>query len=223
LCVFLALIFWPEMIAPKKIAVGNLDVYYSGSATQSDAHGLADGLTKIGLCSHSQVSVFLAKSKNTPRFSPSFVQDGFWNRPSVRAGIRQHRPNCGSDPRRISSQSALINGKQEVEKEYWWQRRVMGPTRTFATSERLPRQRPLPLGEVFQHNQYLLNRPWDVFLTKGSGGTTISIVTTSGWMILPRSQFMKAWCETVPSGRWASCTFADVGYELGIQKEEMVR
>jgi hypothetical protein len=224
LCVFLALIFWPEMIAPKKIAVGNLDVYYSGSATQSDAHGLADGLTKIGFVPNSKVSVFLAKSKNDAPVLSFVVQDGFWNRPSVVLAFgniaQTVAPTLGGYPLKVR----LINGKQEVEKEYLVAKKVMGTDENLCYFGTATEAEATALGEVFQHNQYLLNRPWDVFLTKGSGGTTISIVTTRGWDDPAKVAIYESLVrDGAPAVGGLPVRLQMLDTNLEIQKEEMVR
>ena len=223
LCVFLALIFLPEILSPKKIAVGNLDVYYSGSATQSDAQGLGDALTKVGFVPSSKASIFLSKSKSEAPILSFVVQDGFWSRPSVVLAFgniaQSVAPTLGGYPLKVR----LINGKQEVEKEYMVGKKVMGTDENLCYFGTATEAEATALGEVFQHNQYLVNRPWDVFLTKGSDGTTISIVMTRGWDEPAKVAIYESMVrEGAPSVGGLPVRLQMLNTNLEIQKEEMV-
>jgi hypothetical protein len=223
LCAFLALIFLPEILSPKKIAVGNLDVYYSGLATQSEAQGLGDALTKIGFVPANKVSVFISKSKNESPILSFVVQDGFWNRPSVALAFgniaQSVAPALGGYPLKVR----LINGKKEVEKEYMVAKKVMGTDENLLYFGTATEAEATALGEVFQHNQYLANHPWDVFLTKGSDGTTISVVMTRGWDEPAKVAIYEGLVrEGAPAIGALPVRLQMLNTDLEIQKEEMV-
>jgi hypothetical protein len=223
LCAFLALVFLPEILSPKKITTGNLDVYYSGSATQSDAQGLGDALAKIGFAPTTKASVFLSKSKSEAPIVSFVVQDGFWNRPSVVLAFgniaQSVAPTLGGYPLKVR----LINGKQETQKEFLVWNKVMGTDENICYFGTATEAEATALGESFQHNQYLVNRPWEVFLTKGNDGTTISFAMTGGWDEPAKVAIYESLVrEGAPSVGRLPVRLQMLNTNLEIQKEEMV-
>jgi hypothetical protein len=223
LCAFLALVFLPEILSPKKITTGNLDVYYSGSATQSDAQGLGDALAKIGFSPATKASVFLSKSKSEAPLVSFVVQDGFWNRPSVVLAFgniaQSVAPTLGGYPLKVR----LINGKQETQKEFLVWNKVMGTDENICYFGTATEAEATALGESFQHNQYLVNRPWEVFLTKGNDGTTISFAMTGGWDEPAKVAIYESLVrEGAPSVGGLPVRLQMLNTNLEIQKEEMV-
>jgi len=223
LCAFLALIFLPEILSPKKITTGNLDVYYSGSATQSDARGLGDALAKIGFAPATKASVFLSKSKSEVPIVSFVVQDGFWNRPSVVLAFgniaQSVAPTIGGYPLKVR----LINGKQETQKEFLVGNKAMGTDENICYFGTATEAEATALGESFKHNQYLVNRPWEVFLTKGNDGTTISFAMTRGWDEPAKVAIYESLVrEGAPSVGGLPVRLQMLDTNLEIQKEEMV-
>ena len=128
-------------------------------------------------------------------------------------------PALGGYPLKVR----LINGKQETEKEYMVGKKVMGANENLCYFGTATETDATALGEVFQHNRYLVNQTWDVFLTKGSDGTTISFVMTRGWDEPAKVAIYESLVrEGGPAVGGLPVRLQMVDTNLAIQKEEMV-
>jgi hypothetical protein len=118
LAILFAVIFAVVYISNQRtgVVIGTKDeVFYSGTATRSDAQALGNALKSIGFLTDKGANVFLVKGKDGTIVS-YVVQDGTWNNPTMVADFeqitRQEAPTVGGLPITLR----LINTSLVVEK-----------------------------------------------------------------------------------------------------------
>jgi len=162
-----------------KIVVGTKDeVYYSGSATQSDAQALGNALKADGYLSDKGVTVLLDKGASGTVVSFE-VKEGAWDQPDMVSSFdeigREIAPSIGGFPIQLH----LMNKTREVKKESTVGELSVGNDHIYFLGDATESQAQA-LGEALKSAGFFIGKGSDVFLTKQTDGTTLAFVVGDG-------------------------------------------
>jgi hypothetical protein len=101
-----------------RLAVGEKDeIYYSGTATEDDAHGLADSLKKIGFLQDRGAIVQLRKDETGTALSFT-VKDDAWNNPKFVAAFESIARNAAASIGGLPIEIRLLDEQNDVKKTW---------------------------------------------------------------------------------------------------------
>lgn len=162
-----------------KVVVGTKDeVYYTGSATQTEAQSLGNVLKSNGYFSDKGVTVLLDKSPGGTVVS--FVaKEGSWNQPDLVASFdemgREIAPGVGGFPIKVR----LITKERDVKSETVVGQVSTGNDHVYYMGNATEAQ-GRALAKALTTDGFFEGKGIDVFLSKQSDGTTLSFVVGDG-------------------------------------------
>jgi hypothetical protein len=164
-----------------KVTIGTKDVvYYSGSATQTDAKAVGEKLKNMGYFTDRGVTVFLSKNQSNTVVS-FVVKEGAWDKPEMVSAFaeigREIAPSIGGFPIQVR----LMSAAQETKKELTVGKTIIGTkdevyymgSATAADAELL--------GHALKTAGYFQDTGATVLLAKGDIPVISLIVTEGTW------------------------------------------
>jgi hypothetical protein len=102
-----------------KVTVGTMDeLYYLGSATQSEAVALGQLLKSAGFFTGQGAMVFLSKGGGDTAISFVVTDNGMWDQPDYlepfEAFVRQSAPSVGGLPIKLLLRDTTLNAKKVI-------------------------------------------------------------------------------------------------------------
>jgi hypothetical protein len=175
--------FIPALLATTgpKIVVGTKDeVFYLGSATQTDAQALGNALKADGYFTDKGVTALL--EKNAGGTIVSFVvKEGAWDQPDMVASFdeigREVAPSVGGFPIQVR----MINKNRDVKKETTVGKFSAGNDHIYYLGTATESQAQA-LADALKTSGFFRGKGFDVFLSKQSDGTSLGfIVGDDSW------------------------------------------
>jgi hypothetical protein len=162
-----------------KVVVGTKDeVYYSGSATQSEAQALGNALKADGYFTDKGVTVALDKGTNGTVLS-FVVKEGAWDQPDMVSSFDEIGREVAASVGGFPIQLHLMNKNRDVKKESAVGKVSVGNDHIYYLGDATQAQAQA-LGDALKSAGFFIGKGSDVFLTKQTDGTSLAFVVGDG-------------------------------------------